>query len=457
MSTFHADFYTRPGPAVAEEVQYKSPTAEHYTYALFTRARDIDRGAGYRRQPGYDNRWRFWQIWNRKLPSGHFKTFVNDASDSFVESDYRLNLGETRLRDREIDVELALQKPSYTLKFNTEHVSTLNLRGNNYELERRLFPSITWLTYPLPLVKSRHPSVGRGWQVYGHAAAQSAYGRDAVNRPDGMLASGRMGGIFTMPVAGRLTSTIELTAENDFHKKELRTESTFNTPKTKTRLTLHQPWLNASLQAEVGYAREKLWENKSLAPPKGEIEHEIFTTLRSNLPHWKSSLATGLDLREGKSGLSDFLLQTRYSAGWINELASFVRYDPEAHRLQSLFSTASATFRPGFSAGLGFQTVHTDSEIQIQFTPSATFETLDKKYRASLAGFYDAKRHQLRTLSLSLSKAFRCVETSLKVSKSDKDFQINVGFQLSGYRASPDILRNADVNPSTGGAGSLPP
>lgn len=456
LSTLHLDYYSNPGPAVGEELQYRSKKTDHYTFAYFTRTRKITQDGSFNRLPGRENRWRAWQVWSRKFPFGHFKSYVNEVSDSVMEENYRFNFDERRLREREINTELVYQKPAYKMKLFAERLQTLDTDGpKEYRLERRVVPAFRFLTYPVP-ISAKTPKETRGWRFYALADAMAAAGRDQPNRPDGAMGDGRIAAITTVPLASRLSATGELSVQSMYRDKKVSPETGANTQIGGSRLTFHRPWLGEWLKSDVGYAVQKAWTNKGLYADNGMAENRLFLSLRNFHRLWKTSLDAGYDFRENLDGLSTIDFQTRY-AGGIGDVSTIVRYDPQKNRAQSVYGSAAIKFGSLLYAGIGIQTVHTDSEVQVQFTPAARFETKTGEYRYGFAGFYDAKSARWRTRDFYLTKMFDCVETTLRVSKREADVQFNFSFRLTGFKNADEVLRRAERNPSAPNPAILSP
>lgn len=443
LSTMHLDYYSKPGPAIGEELQYKSPAAEHYTFAYFTHQRLINQD-GYSRAAGYENRWRLWQIWNKNFPGGHFKSFVNEVSDSRVEDDYRFRFDERRLPEREINTELVFDRPNARFKILGERLKTLDVTGpKEYRLERRRTPAVQFLTFPVLIARRRNDAGGQGWRFYGSAAGTVARGRDRYDRQDGALGSGKLSASLNLPLTSRLSATTELDVRSDYHAEKIAGESSAGTQIGGARLTFHRPWLDEWLQSDAGYSYQRAMTNKLLYSADGEVENLLFLSLRRFGRIWKTSLDMGYDFRPGMQNLSPIDFQSRVGGARSN-FTSIVRYNPEKHRTQSVYGNGWYRFGSLWYTGLGLQTVHTDTEIQVQLTPAIRFESKDKQYRVGLSGFYDAKAHGWRTRDLNLTRAFRCVETTLGVSKRDRDIQFNFSFRLTGFKKPDELFRPYD-------------
>lgn len=441
LSTLHLDYYAKPGPAIGEEIQYKSPSSEHLTFAFFTPQRNINRD-NYSRAPGRQTRWRLWQTWTKKLPFGHFKSFVNEASDSHIDDDYRFNMDERRLREREISTELVFDRPTLRLKLLGERLKSLDVKGSReYRVERRKSPAVRFLTFPLLILRREPDTRHRGWKLYGMAEATGARGRDRVERADGPFGSGRLAGQLNVPLTSRLSSTAELSVQTDFHGEKIAGESNAATQIGGLRLTFHRPWLAERLQSDWGYSVQKAWTNKALFASGGEVENMLFLSLRNFRRVWKTSVDLGYDFRPGSSGMSTIDLQTRLGgADQRHHLSTIVRYLPQYHRAQSIYTSAGFKLGALFYSSLGFQTVHTDSELQVQFTPAFRFTSPAQKYRFGVSGFYDAKSDGWRTRDFQFTRAFDCIETTLRISKRDRDLQFSFSFNLTGIDKPNDLF-----------------
>lgn len=455
LSTTHLDYYSKPGPAIGEEIQYRSNHVEHFTYAYVTRQRKIRRDGSYTRLSERETRWRLWQIWDRQFSFGHFKSFVNEVSDSQLEDDYRLNFDERRLREREISSELVFQRSNVRMKLIVERLKTLDIRGpSEYRLDHRQIPAVRFLSFTRPFDLWRRNQNRRGWRTYGRAGAGVAHGRDRPDRRDGVWADGEMEGVLTMPVVSLLTLTGQLGVRNDYREKKIFGESASHTPTGTMRWSLHRPWWEGRIQTDLGHSFEKSWANKSIFPAAGQKENRLFYTFQHAHKIWKTAFDAGYDLRPGFKQFSTLEFQTQ-AAGSFAHVSSVLRYDPKKNHAQSVYTHAGFSFNSEMMAGLGFQTVHTDTEVQIQFTPSVRFETPDKRYRYGFSGYYDAQASRWRTRELYLTRQFRCVETTVKLSKRDSDLEINFSFRLTGFGEGDEWMRRAQLSPSSPGAGVL--
>lgn len=440
ISTIHVDYYSKPGFAVGDEIQYRSPTTDHYTFAYFTRARTIRR-EGYTRGAGHENRWRLWQYWNRKLPFGHFKTFINEVSDSSVEDDYRFKYDERRLMEREIASELVFDRPNMRLKLIGERLMTLDPRGpKEYRLDRRRLPAIQFLTFPFPLLPRRADDERRGWRFYGLIESLAARGKDRPDRAAGAFGTGRIAAITSVPLASRLSVTTEVGVRSEYYDKKIPGEADAATQIGSGKIVFHRPWMGEWLQSDFGYSNQKAWTNKNLYSSGGVVENLAFLTFRKFRPVWKTSLDLGYDFRPGIRQMAPIDFQSRLG-GSRSSFTSILRYHPQRHRFQSIYTNAWLKLGSVFYTGLGAQTVRTDTEDQVQFTPWFKFESPRKIYRLRYSGFYDAKFEGWRSHELYLTKAFNCIETTLGLSKRDKDFQINLSFNLTGFKKPEDLFQ----------------
>ncbi|OGH59147.1 MAG: hypothetical protein A3G34_02360 [Candidatus Lindowbacteria bacterium RIFCSPLOWO2_12_FULL_62_27] len=444
LSVSRLDYYSKPGLALGQEMHFKSRTAEHFTFLYYIRQRVINRN-NFSRADGRDSRWRLWQVWNKNFSFGHFKSFVNEVSDSHLEDDYRFNLDERRLPEREINAEFVYDRPQFRMKVLGERLRTLNLHGaEEYRVERRRAPALRFLTFPFLILSGNAAPDRRGWAFYGQAEGLGGRGRDRFDRPDGAFGDGRMAALFSVPLTAALSATSELGAQTEFRRNRIAGESSSTTPAGNFRLTLHRPWWGGDIQSDAGFTYRRAFANKSVYSSGGVIEDLLFVSLRRFRPRWKTSLDAGYDFRPALRGLSTVDFQTRWGDD-RREVSSIVRYDPQKSRTQSVYTNAWFKIGDVLHAGMGFQTVQTDTEIQVQFTPTATFETPGKKYRIGLNAFYDAKLKKWRTTDLRLGRTFDCVEITLRLSKRDNDFRFSFSFDLAGFGQPQDLFRQEDA------------
>lgn len=443
LTTTHIDYYGKPGPAIGEEIQYRSRSADYYAFTYFVRQRKISRES-HSAVGGHENRFRLWNTWTKKYDRGHFKAFVNEVSDSQMEDDYRLRLDERRLQEREVAIEAVLDRSPARFKIEGSRRMTLDTDGpKEYRLEHRVWPAIRFLTFPFALAGSSPgapvQAAFKGWRLYGLADAWAGHGRDRFDRDDGAMGDARIGSVLNVPLTHRLAASMQMAIEGRFRDKTAGTENSSATPIGQARVALHRPWLREWLQTDAGYSYRRAWENRDEFGPDGYIEDHLFWSLRSFHRVWKVSFDNGYDLRPGYRHLSLVDFQLRRD-GPISRLSTTVRYDPKVHHAQSVHAAANFRFTPRVDWGIGFQSVHIDSDVTLQFTPVANFETSDRVYRFGMSGLYDAKDVRWMTKEFYVIRAFKCIETSLRISKTDQDLQFNLSFRLTGFRHVDEVF-----------------
>ncbi|MBI4177923.1 LPS-assembly protein LptD [bacterium] len=442
LSTSHFDYYTRPGPALGQELEYRSRSSEHYTFAYFTRQRVINHD-NFSRPGGRVNRWRLWQTWTRKFSNGHFKSFVNETSDSVMEDDYRLYFDDRRPPEREVNVEFVYDRPQVRFKLLGERIRSLNIGGpREYRLDRKRMPAVRALTFPALLSRPPAPTARLygSRRLYGFADVTAGRGRDRPDRADGEFGEAKLSGLFAVSLAEKLSMTTEAGVQTDYYQKKITGQTRANTHIGGGRMTVHRPFWGERLQADAGYAFRKAITNESLyAADDGQVENQLFLSLRQFRPWWRASLDGGYDFRKSRRDMAtlDLLGRVGGSARWLSSVA---RYDPTHNRLQSVYTSGAFKWGTAVRAGIGYQIVNTDTENQRQFSPYLEFTPPVWPYRLSFTGLYDADQNRLRTLRAALTRMFNCIETTFTVTKADRDIQFNFSFRVTGFEKGESLF-----------------